>query len=111
MQIRYYCWNTITNVDGQFRINAKNKDVLVVSFVGMRTEEVKLSGQKSVNVVLPADIASLDEWLSLVMVLKKRGSLTSAISTVSDKELLKAPSMRMSNVLVARVAANCGCSE
>lgn len=104
VQIKGTTVGTITNVDGQFRINAKNKDVLVVSFVGMRTEEVKLSGQKSVNVVLKADIASLDEVVVVGYGTQKRGSLTSAISTVSDKELLKAPTMSISNVVGARVA-------
>ena len=38
------------------------------------------------------------------MELKKRGSLTAAISTVSDKEILKAPTMGISNIIGARVA-------
>lgn len=104
VQVKGSTTGTITNLEGMFSIEAKNKDVLVVSFIGMRTEEVKVNGQSSIKVTLKDDIASLDEVVVVGYGTQKRGSLTSAISTVSDKEILKAPTMSISNVVGARVA-------
>ncbi|WP_409013622.1 TonB-dependent receptor plug domain-containing protein [Bacteroides thetaiotaomicron] len=50
------------------------------------------------------DVASLDEVVVVGYGTQKRGSITAAISTVSDKELLKAPTMSISNVVGARIA-------
>ena len=104
VQVKGSTTGTITNLEGLFSIEAKNKDVLVVSFIGMRTEEIKVNGQSSIKVTLKDDIASLDEVVVVGYGTQKRGSLTSAISTVSDKEILKAPTMSISNVVGARVA-------
>lgn len=49
------------------------------------------------------DVASLDEVVVVGYGTQKRGSITGAISTVSDKELLKAPTMSISNVVGARL--------
>lgn len=95
---------TITNVEGRFNIRAKERDVLVFSFIGMKTEEIRVSGRSPMSVVLKDDVASLDEVIVVGYGTQKRGSLTSAISSVSDKELLKAPTMSISNVVGARVA-------
>ena len=51
------------------------------------------------------DVASLDEVVVVGYGTQKRGSITAAISTVSDKELLKAPTMSISKrSLAARIA-------
>ncbi|WP_373787271.1 SusC/RagA family TonB-linked outer membrane protein, partial [Bacteroides heparinolyticus] len=104
VQVKGSTVGTITNIEGNFNINAKSRDILVVSFIGMRTEEVKVGGQSFITITLKDDVASLDEVVVVGYGTQKRGSLTSAISTVSDKELLKAPIMSLSNVVGARVA-------
>lgn len=40
---------TITNIDGQYTLKVNNpaKDVLVISYIGMRTQEVAVKGQKT----------------------------------------------------------------
>ncbi len=95
---------TITDAEGKFSIRAKERDVLVFSFIGMKTVEIRVNGRSPISVVLKDDVASLDEVIVVGYGTQKRGSLTSAISSVSDKELLKAPTMSISNVVGARVA-------
>lgn len=50
---------TITDFDGKFTLNAKPSQVLVISYVGFSTQEVKVNA--NVNVVLQEDAAALDE--------------------------------------------------
>ena len=51
----------ITDVDGKFSLNVpKEKDVLLVSFVGMTTQEIKLGVDNVVNVVLSPSVQELE---------------------------------------------------
>lgn len=53
---------TQTDFDGKYTIEAKKGDILVFSFVGFKTMEVKVDGNSAViNVVLKVDSSSLDE--------------------------------------------------
>ncbi|MCS2305584.1 hypothetical protein NXX42_00225 [Bacteroides thetaiotaomicron] len=88
-------------MDGKFSINARNNDVLIFSYVGMNTQDIKVNNQRFISVTMKDDVASLDEVVVVGYGTQKRGSITAAISTVSDKELLKAPTMSISNVVGA----------
>lgn len=95
---------TMTGLDGKFSINAKKNDVLVFSYVGMKNKEVKLDSSNPIVVTMSDDVASIDEVVVVGYGTQKRGSITGSVSTVSDKELLKAPTMSLSNVVGARVS-------
>lgn len=43
---------TVTDSDGNFTINAVGTDILVISFVGHRTQEIALNGRSSLSVNL-----------------------------------------------------------
>ncbi len=57
----------------------------------MNTQDIKVNNQRFISVTMKDDVASLDEVVVVGYGTQKRGSITAAISTVSDKELLKAP--------------------
>ena len=42
---------TITDLDGNFELNAKQKDILIISYVGHITQEVKVS-DKLIKIIL-----------------------------------------------------------
>ncbi|MCH5215307.1 MAG: TonB-dependent receptor [Muribaculaceae bacterium] len=92
-----------TDLEGNYSIAAKKGEVLVFSYVGMRTHEVKIS-HTTINVQLIEDIGNLDELVVVGYGVQKRGNITGAISTVNDKELLKSPTMSLSNVIGGRVS-------
>ena len=80
---------TITDFDGNFTLtNVKNGDVIQISFVGYKTQEIKYVGQ-SLNIILKDDTEVLDE----VVIAgyggsQKRAALTTAISKL-DNSVLK----------------------
>lgn len=92
-----------TDIDGNYSIAAKKGEVLVFSYVGMKTLEVKVDGS-TLNVQLQEDFGNLDEVVVVGYGVQKKGSITGAISTVNEKELLKSPTMSMSNVIGGRVS-------
>lgn len=50
-----------TDAEGKYKINAKEKDVLVFSFIGYAAQEIIVSSQSQMDVQLVEDIATLDE--------------------------------------------------
>ena len=93
-----------TDLDGHFSIDAKGNATLIFRYVGMQTQEIKVDNRKEINVTLKEDDKTLDEVVVVGYGSMKRGAVTSAVSTVSSKDLLKAPTMSMSNVIGGRVS-------
>lgn len=52
---------TQTDFDGKYTIKVKNGDILEFSYIGMKIKQVKVTGQKIINVVLEEDNATLQE--------------------------------------------------
>lgn len=51
---------TVTDMDGKYQINSKNGDVLIFSFIGMKTVEVAVTGSQH-NATMASDITDLDD--------------------------------------------------
>ena len=94
---------TITDLDGKFTLgNVKNGDIIQISFVGYKTQEIKFAGQ-TLNVILHDDTEVLDE----VVVTgyggsQKRATLTTAISKL-DNSVLKKCSVQQCRAVFARI--------
>lgn len=52
----------ISDMDGRYSISVPNKnDILIVSFLGYATEEIKINGRRNINIRLREDTKALDE--------------------------------------------------
>lgn len=91
---------TITNYDGNYSIVVPSKkSVLVISFMGYITQEIVVGDRKTINVNLKEDAQSLDEVVVIAYGNQDKGLVTSAISSISNKELIKSPVASVTNVL------------
>lgn len=91
---------TITNYDGNYSIVVPSKkSVLVISFMGYITQEIVVGDRKTINVNLKEDAQSLDEVVIIAYGNQDKGLVTSAISSISNKELIKSPVASVTNVL------------
>lgn len=88
---------TVTNVDGAFTLSAPSGGTLIVSYVGMKTQEVRVSA--NMRVVLHADSEILDEVLVVAYGTARKSSITGAISTVNVADIEKRPVSSVSSVL------------
>lgn len=96
---------TVTDVNGVFTIVVPNlNSTLVFTYVGFEKLETPLNGRNRINVVLSPDIELLDEVIVIGYGTQRRASVTGAVSTLSDTELIKAPLVGITNVLGARTA-------
>ena len=52
---------TITDIDGNFTLSVASGATLSVSYIGYKSQEVKVGKQKVLDVILAEDVSSLDE--------------------------------------------------
>ena len=96
---------TITDIDGMFSLSVANTNqTLELSYVGFQTLEYPLKGRTSVNITLLEDTELLDEVVVVGYGIQKKINVTGAISSISDREIERAPSLGITNVIGARVA-------
>lgn len=91
---------TITNVSGEFSINAKGTDILVLSFIGYTTKEVPVGGKTFISTTLAEGDSQLGEVVVVGYGVQKKATVTGAISTVKGEDLVKAPVAGISNALI-----------
>ena len=91
VQIKGGTTGVITDIDGNYTISGVlPSDVLVFSFLGYTTQEVKVGNQKVINVTLMEDAQDLDEVVLVGYGVQKKSDLTGSVGSVSlDKMLQK----------------------
>lgn len=80
---------TITDFDGNFKINAKSTDVLLFSFLGFNSKEVKINGRSSINVELKTDVTTLNDVVVIGYGTQKKKEVTGAVGQIQADELIK----------------------
>ncbi|WP_176851907.1 TonB-dependent receptor [Mucilaginibacter sp. OK268] len=94
---------TVTNAAGQFSIDAKPGDVLVISFVGFQTREIVIGAQSKIEVSMTALTSALNEMVVVGYTTQSRHKLTSAVVTVSGDELNKRVATSPSTLLQGKL--------
>ena len=94
---------TVTDVNGKFTLKVNQGTTLVVSYIGMQTQEVKAKNKMLIS--LYSDETQLEE----VVVLgygsqKKLGSVVGAVSTVSNAKLQTAVTPNFTDALAGQVS-------
>lgn len=96
---------TVTDFDGGFTLEARSNSVtLVFSYLGYLTQEVKLSGDATVDVSLKPDLLSLDEVVVVGYGTQKRSDLTGSVASVKGEDLTNVPARNLAEALQGRVA-------
>lgn len=97
---------TITDLDGNYSltVNDASRDVLVFSYVGMTSQEVKVGGRKVINVTLKSDAVMLDEVVTIGYATVKKKDLTGSVSSVSSKDIASVPISDVTQALSGKVA-------
>lgn len=72
---------TITDVDGNFTIEANAKSTLVFSFVGLTSKEVLVGNQTKINVVLSSD-NTLDDIVVIGYGTQRKSDLTGSVKFI-----------------------------
>ena len=79
---------TITNSDGNFNItDVSSEDVLVFSFVGLKTQELPVGSKTVFNVTMEESSIGLSEVVAVGYGTQKRATLTGSVETIPAEKL------------------------
>ena len=94
----------VTDFDGNFTINLKGSGhVVVVSYIGMKTKEINVSGKSQVNVTLEDDATTLNDVVVIGYGSVKNKDLTGSVSTVNSETLQAVPVANASEALTGKM--------
>lgn len=95
---------TITGIDGDFSLNMSPNGTLIVSFVGYKTQEVQVKGQKQLQVVLSEDAEMLDEVVVIGYGTMKKSDLTGAVSSIGNKDIKDSPVSNLGQAIQGKIS-------
>ncbi len=96
---------TVTDIDGKYSISVPSQDAsLTFSFIGYLSETVTLIGQTVVDVKLVEDIKALEEVVVVGYGVRKKESVTGAISGVTAEDMDRVHASTVSAALAGKLA-------
>jgi TonB-linked SusC/RagA family outer membrane protein len=104
IQIEGTSSGTSTTFEGNYAIKANDKnDVLKFSYIGFESQNIIISDQSIVNIIMQENLESLDEVQVVAFQKQKKNSVIGSINTINPSEL-KIPSSNLTNSLAGRMA-------
>ncbi|TCK68565.1 TonB-linked SusC/RagA family outer membrane protein [Winogradskyella wandonensis] len=96
---------TQTDFDGKYSLSAKSGDVLVFSYVGLKTQEIIVAESNTINISMEEDSESLDEIIiTAVGIKRKPDEITTANQVVKSEELNQANNPDAVQALAGKVS-------
>jgi TonB-linked SusC/RagA family outer membrane protein len=93
---------TQTDFDGNFKLPAKKGEVLVISSIGFKTQEIRIGNFTTLNVTMIEDLTGLDEVVVVGFGTQTKEALVGSVTTVKPEDL-KIPSSNLTASFSGRV--------
>ena len=95
----------ITDPDGKFSISIPaDAKVLVISFVGMKTQDISVGNKSIINVVLEDETIGLEEVVAIGYGTIKKSDLTGSVSSIKAQQLVSFPASGAVQALQGRAS-------
>lgn len=95
---------TSTSVDGDYAIKASANDILVFSYIGSTTQEIKVGNQTTINIALKDDVNKLEEVVVIGYGTQKKSDLTGSVAVVNIESAKKTVTYDAAKMLQGQVA-------
>lgn len=98
---------TVTDVDGRFSINVPDpaNSVLIISSIGLKTQEVRVNGRSVIDITLVEDVTALNEVVVTAFGLEReKKALGYSVQEVRGEEFTEAREVNIANSLQGKVA-------
>lgn len=95
---------TITNFDGNFSLKVPANATVVISYIGMKSQEIAVKGQSKINATLTDDAKALDEVVVIGYGTAKKKDLTGSVATVNSSVLAAIPVATATEALQGKMA-------
>lgn len=94
-----------TDLEGKYSLsNVPNDAILVISYIGYRTQEIPVNGRSVIDIVLSPDALNLDEVMVVAYGTSTKGTFTGAASVVKSDAIKDVPSLSFENAMNGKVA-------
>lgn len=105
---------TVTDNNGNYSVQAGGNEVLIFSFIGMRTQEVQVNNRSTIPVVLEEETVGMDEVVVIGYGTRQRRDLTGAVSQIDSDEITRQTTLspqlamqgRMPGVFISNPGSN-----
>lgn len=94
---------SITDFNGNFKLNVPAKGTLEISFIGYVTKKVVITNASTYDIVLKEDSKTLDEVVVVGYGTQKKATLTGAVSAIASDELIATKNQNAQNMLTGKV--------
>ena len=96
---------TVTDIDGNFQIDAPANGILLVSYVGFKDREIAVNGRSVIGEIqLSPDDLTLDQVVVIGYGTQKKADLTGSVSIVNAEEMKRISNSNISTMLEGKVA-------
>ncbi len=96
---------TITDMNGQYTLpNVTSDNVLLFSFIGMKSQEVLVGDKTTINVTLLDEVIGIDEVVAIAYGSQSKRNITGAIQNLDADELESIPTAQISQKLQGKLA-------
>lgn len=79
---------TQTNLEGEYSLKASSGQTLVVSYLGLKTQEVRVGDSNTINITMEEDTSTLDEVVVIAYGTTTKEAFTGSASVVSADQLV-----------------------
>jgi TonB-linked SusC/RagA family outer membrane protein len=94
----------VTDLEGFYQIQVAEGDVVVFSYVGYLNEEKLIGTETTVDIVLIADIHTMDEVYVVGYGTQKKSVITGSIAKISAEDLEKSADLRVEQAIQGKAA-------
>ena len=96
---------SVTDIDGNFQIDAASNATLIISYVGYKDREVAVRDRAVIDAIqMESDSQMLDQVVVVGYGTQKKADLTGAVSIVNAEELKRVSNSNISTMLEGKVA-------
>lgn len=95
---------TVTDIDGKFSLSVPDDAVLLISYVGFESKEIKMGNQRNFQVVLREEHNSLNDVVVIGYGTQRKVDVTGSISTVNMNDLKLTVASNAGEALQGQVA-------
>jgi TonB-dependent starch-binding outer membrane protein SusC len=95
---------TITDINGNYSIEASLGDIIQCSFIGYLSEEIVVTESNEISIALSEDIIGLNEVVVTGYGVQKKSDITGSIASVSGNQLSEIPVSGIDQALQGRAA-------
>ena len=103
VQLKGTSTGTITDVEGNYVIDAPSDGMLVLSFIGLKTQEISIGGRTIVDVTMEPDISQLEELVVVGYASRNKRDVTSSVASVDIQNMVKRSTADVTQALQGNV--------